>query len=182
MDVKPSGLPGGPENASSPAPGQSSASRARRDVFWVIAQFVLIFVFLFAPGLPIYEVGDLPFTVRYVYQLAAFVLFLVGLYIMTRGIINLSRNLTPLPSPRENSWIVQNGIYSLVRHPIYTGILLACLAYALRRCSVTHFALWIVLMWFFDRKSRYEEAKLEEKHPEYAEYAKTAKRFFPYIY
>lgn len=182
MEVKSGRSPGGTENGPSSVREGTPESNAHRDRFWVIAQFVLIFFFILAPGLPIYEVDDLAFTVRYSYQLAAFVLFLVGLYIMTRGIINLSRNLTLLPSPRENSWIVKNGIYSLVRHPIYTGILLACFAYAMRRCSITHFALWLLLVWFFDRKSRYEEARLVAKHPEYAEYAKTAKRFFPYIY
>ena len=41
-----------------------------------------------------------------------------------RGLVDLRENLTPFPRPMPGAELVQTGAYSLVRHPIYGGLVL----------------------------------------------------------
>jgi protein-S-isoprenylcysteine O-methyltransferase Ste14 len=93
----------------------------------------------------------------------------VGFYLMQQGVRSLGKELTPLPVPNESAELKTEGIYSLVRHPIYTGALLLCLGWALFRSPST-ITPTLALYFFFVMKSQKEEYWLEEKFPEYAAY------------
>jgi protein-S-isoprenylcysteine O-methyltransferase Ste14 len=69
-----------------------------------------------------------------------------------------------------------------VRHPIYTGIVLGALGWALAWLSVAGAAYAALLAVFFDRKARREERWLRSRFPDYAAYAHRVRRFIPGIY
>jgi protein-S-isoprenylcysteine O-methyltransferase Ste14 len=95
------------------------------------------------------------------------------------GFLAIRKFLTPLPYPRENNRLIQTGVYGLVRHPIYTGLLLAALGLTVFEISLAHLLLIVVGIFFFDHKASKEEAWLTQRHPEYADYARRVGRFFP---
>ncbi len=43
--------------------------------------------------------------------------------LLWRSLFDLGQNLTPLPHPRHDGQLVQTGIYGLVRHPLYSGVI-----------------------------------------------------------
>jgi protein-S-isoprenylcysteine O-methyltransferase Ste14 len=98
------------------------------------------------------------------------------------GAVMLGRNLTPFPEPSEKAVLVRRGIFSLIRHPVYAGVLLMSAGWALISQSWPALLLAFGLIPFFDAKARREELRLRNRFPEYREYEKQVKRFVPGIY
>jgi protein-S-isoprenylcysteine O-methyltransferase Ste14 len=109
-------------------------------------------------------------------------LALAALVFAALGSHHLRDYLTPLPYPVDHSQVVQHGVYALVRHPLYTSLLSAALAWTLYTLSLAHLLLLIVGFLFFDVKARKEEAWLSARHPEYHDYARRVRKFIPYLY
>ena len=99
-----------------------------------------------------------------------------------KGLLDLGGNLTPLPYPKENGQLVRSGVYSIVRHPLYSGLLFAALGWVVFQLSLSHLIAAAVLFAFFDAKARREEAWLAEKYPEYSEYQQRVKKLIPGLY
>lgn len=110
------------------------------------------------------------------------VLMLVGAALAIGAVFRLGRNLTALPYPKDCSELVEIGPYSIVRHPIYSGLILGAFGWALWVHG------WLTLLWalvlfvFFDVKSRLEERWLVEKFPGYPEYRTRVKKLIPWLY
>ncbi len=86
-----------------------------------------------------------------------------------------------MPHPRDDARLVDSGVYALVRHPIYGGLILTAFGWALVLASPLTLLLAVVLAVFFGLKSRREEAWLTERYERYAEYMARTKRFVPYL-
>lgn len=98
------------------------------------------------------------------------------------GFMQIRRYLTPLPYPVDHSRLVTDGIYALVRHPLYGSQLVAALAWTLYTLSLPHLALLAAGLLFFDYKASKEESWLTERHPDYPAYASRARKLLPWIY
>eukprot|EP00183_Erythrolobus_madagascarensis_P001994 CAMPEP_0185850926 /NCGR_PEP_ID=MMETSP1354-20130828/4865_1 /TAXON_ID=708628 /ORGANISM="Erythrolobus madagascarensis, Strain CCMP3276" /LENGTH=259 /DNA_ID=CAMNT_0028551655 /DNA_START=156 /DNA_END=935 /DNA_ORIENTATION=+ len=79
-------------------------------------------------------------------------------------------NLSVWPSPVPGGNLVTTGLYEKVRHPVYSGALLASLGFASATGSPARFALTIGLAYLFSKKIEIEEEFLEEKYPDYVAY------------
>ena len=105
-----------------------------------------------------------------------------GVALASAGAWALGRKLTPFPHPREGATLVASGAYSVVRHPIYAGLFLAALGWALAWRSPITLVLTIILLAFLDIKSRREERWLVEAFPAYADYRRRVKKLVPFVY
>jgi protein-S-isoprenylcysteine O-methyltransferase Ste14 len=105
-----------------------------------------------------------------------------GALLLGRALVDLGRNLTPTPRPRSDARLVVGGIYAVVRHPMYGGLILTALGWAISTSSLRTLFLVVVLFAFFDLKARREEVWLNERYPGYAEYMARTRRFIPYVY
>jgi protein-S-isoprenylcysteine O-methyltransferase Ste14 len=95
----------------------------------------------------------------------------------------LGRGLTPFPRPAPGAELVSHGIYARVRHPIYGGVMLLALGWALLTASLVALLLSAVLIVFLVLKARHEETRLAEAFPGYEEYrSRTPRRFLPYLF
>ena len=56
--------------------------------------------------------------------------------------------------------LVDSGVYAWVRHPLYLGILLFCLACLFISVSLISIVIWIAFFIFYDRMATYEEKSL----------------------
>ncbi len=93
------------------------------------------------------------------------VLFLIGgLVISSLAFVRLGSALTPTPVPVSGMALRTNGIYAWVRHPIYSGILLAALGFTIAVGSVWQVFVWVLLVVFFIGKSMWEDLLLSEVH------------------
>ena len=96
--------------------------------------------------------------------------------------MGLGANLSALPHPKDGAVLVESGVYGLVRHPIYAGLILAAAGWGLLTNSPWALLLAGVLLVFFDIKSRREEGQLAARFPAYAAYRRRVRKFFPFIY
>jgi protein-S-isoprenylcysteine O-methyltransferase Ste14 len=106
----------------------------------------------------------------------------VGIVLFIAGALRLGRNLTPFPRPKRDATLVEDGVYAAVRHPIYGGLSLAALGWALVWRSPVTLGLSVLLFLFFDIKSRREEQWLRQVFPRYAGYQRRVKKLIPLIY
>ncbi len=147
----------------------------------MVAQFVLLPAAL---AVDIYS-RDTIVTAGYVRFLlagAGVVGLVVGIVFVAGGVLGLGRNLTALPHPIDDGQMVQAGLYSVVRHPIYAGVIFGSFGAALLAVSLAGVIMAALVLIFFDRKSRREEAWLTEKYAEYAQYRLKVRKLIPFIY
>lgn len=112
-------------------------------------------------------------------EVAGLVLVLAGVVWMVVAARRLGPALTPTPVPSEQGVLTTSGLYGLVRHPIYTGVLAVVIGIVVRSGSLTTLALGLATVGFFVVKARWEEARLAERYPDYPAYAARTPRFVP---
>ena len=153
---------------------------------WVAIQFALLFA-IFAAGLKETPLSASTLTAGPALGVAAsaagVVVVAAGGLFSVLGVVHLGRSLTVLPHPRDNSQLVQTGVYRLARHPIYGGLVVAALGYGLAmRAPFTAAVGSLALLLFFRLKSAREEAWLERRYAGYAAYRATTRRMIPFVY
>ncbi len=105
-----------------------------------------------------------------------------GAIVAVLGVLGLGSSLSPFPKPVDGSELVTHGVYGVIRHPIYSGIVLAAIGWSVATASIVAFAAAVLLFLLFDAKSRREEVWLAERHPGYAAYRTRTKRLVPGLY
>jgi protein-S-isoprenylcysteine O-methyltransferase Ste14 len=149
--------------------------------WFVFAQFMLIALVFFGPrtfrGWPTWRV---PFTS--LSSIGGSILLLVGGLLFLLAIFRLGSNITAVPYPKEQGVLVDTGLYRLVRHPMYCGIILIAFGWAFLIHGWLTICYAVVLLLFFDVKSRQEEMWLKEKYPGYVTYQKRVRKLIPLIY
>lgn len=156
--------------------------RGGRGELLVVLQVMLVAAFLFAPlGNP-WLTPDL-LAISQTPRLAVLaVCFILALMIGGLGVLKLGPNLTPLPYPLDHNRLVTQGIYAVIRHPLYSCQLFAALGWVVYSLSLSHLLLLVVAFLFFNYKATQEEAWLTERHPEYANYARGTRKLIPWVY
>ncbi|MBA4240585.1 MAG: isoprenylcysteine carboxylmethyltransferase family protein [Sphingobacteriaceae bacterium] len=143
----------------------------RKDILLVTIQFILLTIF-YIPFIS--YVFQTPPIIKYVGAIVS----ILGFLIVVIAILQLNKNLTPFPTPKENGVLINTGLYKYVRHPIYSGIFLAAIGIAFYMGSYWQLAISFILLILFYYKSKYEESLLIEKYQEYENYIKVTRRFF----
>jgi protein-S-isoprenylcysteine O-methyltransferase Ste14 len=92
--------------------------------------------------------------------------------------LSLGRNIGFVPAQRH---VVVNGAYHYVRHPIYTGVFISYLAFALGVYSHRNLLIAVLGILWFVLKSLVEENFLQID-PQYAAYMQTVRaRWIPFV-
>lgn len=145
---------------------------SRRAIGWaaVLAQFALIGAILLAAGAT-------PRSPSWLWWVGTGCL-VAGLALLVVAAWHLGRSLTPTPVP-NGAGLRTDGLYRWVRHPIYSGLLLACGGVVLHS-----FGPWTVLGWaalaaLLWTKAAWEERMLTQVFAQYPEYAARTGRFVP---
>lgn len=148
----------------------------RRGEAWVVVQALLLALYLAAP------LAGGAWALSPGMRIAGWTCAGAGLVILGWSALRLGRSLTPFPRPREHAVLVTDGPYGIVRHPIYSGVVLTCLGISLGTGNVIRLVITALLLVFFDLKSRREEQWLEESYPAYPDYKRWVRRLIPWLY
>ncbi len=109
----------------------------------------------------------------------------IGLGGLLLGILSyhaLGRNFRVFAAPRRSGTLVTTGVYSKVRHPMYTAVIMAIGGYALCFGSIISLPFWIACTGFYVIKAFKEEPLLIAHYPDYEEYRKRTWMFIPYVF
>ena len=93
-----------------------------------------------------------------------------------------SANFTVLPEPVTRNRMQRRGPYRLVRHPMYTSVLLCGLGFtagAPNALRMIAFGCCIVVLAI---KVKHEERLLTERYPDYSERMKGTGRLVPFLW
>ncbi len=86
------------------------------------------------------------------------------------------------PEVRKTQQLMTQGPYKLIRHPMYTAVLLLTAGFLVNRIDPISISLWLVLLVDLVLKLRYEEALLTKSFSGYEEYSNKTKRLVPFVY
>jgi protein-S-isoprenylcysteine O-methyltransferase Ste14 len=111
-----------------------------------------------------------------------FILFLCGLLLAVWARVYLGKNWGMPMSEKQDPELVTSGPYRYIRHPIYTGFLLAIIGSA-----ISSSAFWLVLFVFcaiyFIFSAFKEEQLMTRQFPKvYREYKSKTKMLIPFVY
>jgi protein-S-isoprenylcysteine O-methyltransferase Ste14 len=103
---------------------------------------------------------------------AGLVLVAAGAAVLLVAFRVLGRALTPTPVPVAGAGLRTDGPYRWVRHPIYTGVLLAAGGFTVALGSWWTLGAWVLLLVFFWGKWRWEDRLLRSRYcAEWSEWA-----------
>jgi protein-S-isoprenylcysteine O-methyltransferase Ste14 len=148
---------------------------------WVYLQVVCIGLVvlgaLLAPGI---AVGGSPGT----FGVVGDVIIVAALALIVWGLVTLraARALTAVPYPVADGELVETGPYRFVRHPIYSGLILAAAGASISRESLAAGIATIALAVVLDLKRRREEGWLLERYSGYAAYRTRTRALVPFLY
>ncbi len=149
--------------------------KTRADYFYVSGQLILFAAFILDPN---WVQLSIPLLVQWLGWGFVF----IGGGVILLAMAQLNTNLTPYPSPKQSATLIQSGLYRYMRHPIYSGILMAFFGLALTNGSIVQAIIVIALYILFYYKSSYEEQRLLETFSEYEAYRQRTGRFFPSLF
>ena len=106
-------------------------------------------------------------------------LALLGAWVGLAALRMHGRKLTPLPEPNPALGLQRTGVYAVIRHPMYIGLLLSAFGLAILLQKPLAIVGATALTAFFNLKAREEERRLQRNYPEYADYQRATGRFLP---
>src|SRR5216110_3322720 len=141
--------------------------------------FVASSPFLWTAGVWMFELPAGPAV-----AVAAVVLFAAGLILRWWAIVTLGRLFTVDVTIEKDHELVERGPFRWVRHPSYTGVLLAFVGWSLTLWNWVAMAVVLVpICVAFVRRMKVEEEALSRALGErYVEYMKRTKRLIPLLY
>ena len=102
-------------------------------------------------------------------------IFIFGSIILLMAYRELGNNLSPFPRPKANGNLTTSGIYSIMRHPMYYGLILISLAIFLNKLTIYYLVLTVSLFLIIKLKITIEEKYLNQKYKNYITYKNKVK-------
>jgi protein-S-isoprenylcysteine O-methyltransferase Ste14 len=147
-----------------------------RGGWWVAGQFALLGAAVAAPKTPAPAVPAAPF------HWAGAALLAFSAAVLAAGSLKLGKRLTPFPKPVEGASLETTGIYGVVRHPLYFGVVLAAFGIAAVKLSLWSLLFAAALAVLLNAKADREEEWLAGRFPEYRSYRLRTRKLIPFIF
>ena len=158
---------------------QSASSRLLYLVPFLLAFWVLFRVAFRRPASPFY-LGLVPHPLPL--DIIAFGLTVLGLGFAIWARVVLGRNWSGTVTFKENHELIERGPYALVRHPIYTGMLLMFLGTALAFGRPAGFlGLLLLLLSFWIKFRQEEKVMIAHFGDRYLAYRKRVRALIPFV-
>ena len=116
-------------------------------------------------------------------DLWAFIVSAIGLLLGFWAVVTMRLdNLSVTPDVRRDAQLVTSGPYKVIRHPMYSAVLLTFIPFVLDRPFPELTVIFLGLVTTLFIKMNYEEKLLTAHFKEYEAYAKKSWRIIPFLY
>ena len=117
-------------------------------------------------------------------KIIGIVVFLIGLSYAIIAVTTLKSNYSSTLVIREDHKLIKHGVYRFSRHPVYIGVLVACIiGIPVFSWSLPGFIVLSVLLPIVLFRIKIEEnLLLKEFGKEYEDYKKSTKKLIPFIF
>ena len=106
-----------------------------------------------------------------------------GLAFAVAARLYIGKNWSALIHVKEGHELIQRGPYAIVRHPIYSGLMLATLGTAIAYGELSGFLGFIMIVAAWGYKSRLEESAMAEQFgAQYENYRAHVKGLVPFVW
>ena len=110
------------------------------------------------------------------------ILFIIS-YVLYAEVLRENTYLSRTIKVEKNQKVIDTGLYSIVRHPMYMATLILFLSMPLVLGSIISFLVFLIYPFIIIKRLKNEEEFLEKELDGYSEYKKKVKyRLFPFIY
>ena len=114
--------------------------------------------------------------------ITASILFIIS-YILYAEVLRENTFLSRTIKVEKNQKVVDNGLYGVVRHPMYSITLILFLTMPLILGSIISFVIFLIYPFIISKRIKNEEEVLEKELDGYKEYKKKVKyRLIPYVW
>jgi protein-S-isoprenylcysteine O-methyltransferase Ste14 len=132
-------------------------------MIWILDSFVFRFSTFLADDLPLY-----------IRLIVAALFFVVAGFLARSGLVVVFKEV------RDPPRVINTGVFSHLRHPIYLAAILLYLGFFFTTVSLTSLAFLGVIIVFYDYIATFEEKQLEQKFGrEYLNYKEKTPKWFP---
>ena len=116
-------------------------------------------------------------------NLIGLAMFVIGMSIAFIAVGTLRQFYSSTLMIRQGHRLVTHGIYRLTRHPIYLGVIIACIGISVYAESLYGLFAMLALIPIFLYRIRMEERLLTEEYGDaYRTYCEATKKLVPFIY
>jgi protein-S-isoprenylcysteine O-methyltransferase Ste14 len=153
-----------------------------------IGMFYLPYIYLLTHFLdwifPYYNIGILDFADYFLPTWVAWPgigFFISSLWLLWKSHTDLDSNFSPALEIKEEHKLVTQGVYSYIRHPIYTAFCLWAIAQVLllQNLIVGPAFLVVIILFYIYRVPKEEQMMIEQFGEEYRSYMNQTGRFIP---
>jgi protein-S-isoprenylcysteine O-methyltransferase Ste14 len=148
-----------------------------QDEKWLVAPILLTCLIVF--GRSLYVRGLLRLTLSCI----GLPIMLVGLFAMGNSFYELRGNNCVLASPAKDHSITSGGMFAVIRHPFYGGIIMLCMGLSLFHLNAENLMLSIFLSISLDSVATIEEKYLLYRYPTaYRKYCVGKRKLIPFVH
>jgi len=157
-----------------------NAKETKKEQKWVVFLSAVMFIWGFiVAGLDFrFGLSNIPKSIT----VSAVIVFILS-YILYGEVIRENTYLSRTIETRKNQTVIDTGLYSLVRHPMYLSAIFLFLSMPIILGSFWAFLIFLLFPAIISVRIHYEEAFLEENLDGYTEYKEKVKyRILPFIW
>jgi len=143
--------------------------------------YFIYFTYLFAVANTLISVINI--QINLLHLILGFILIVFSIYINILARTALAENWTPFMFSNKSQTLVETGIYSKIRHPIYLSLLLLILGCTLISFNFSGIVAFILFCISIAFRINYEELYLIKNfNKSYIEYSKRVSRLIPHLF
>lgn len=109
-------------------------------------------------------------------------LLIISLLLALWSMIIMKFHFNGAPELLPGMTLKKSGPYKLIRHPMYTSLIMLGAVWIINEFSIFRLVIYLVLLIDLLLKIQYEEIHLIKKISEYEEYKKHTKKIIPFIF
>jgi protein-S-isoprenylcysteine O-methyltransferase Ste14 len=140
--------------------------------------FFILFYLVIRFKLGIFENNNLP--LRIILMILGWIVIMIGVYFNVAGRFKLGKNWANQVKIYKKQTLVQQGVYSVVRHPLYASLIWMFYAASVIYLNWLAFLMnTLIFIPFMYYRAKQEEKFLSEEFKSYTNYKKKVGMFFP---